>query len=157
MKKIKIMMIALMMYSTLLSFGQDTLRYSDISTENKPRGSYLYYLSKDGSVYSVGDNVFGPGKVMKKMEYDQFTSIPQAEINLGIHKFKKQHITGNHLMIAGLITTTLGSVLLNTSYSNKDLYGKQDNPNVYKTIIGLGSGLLVAGFIVNIDSFRHLK
>jgi hypothetical protein len=95
--------------------------------------------------------------VLKKMEYDQFMDIPQAEINLGIHKFGKQHRTGNHLMIAGLITTTLGSVLLNTSYSNKDLYGKQDNPNVYKTIIGLGSGLLVAGFVVNIDSFRHLK
>jgi hypothetical protein len=93
----------------------------------------------------------------KSNESVPFKDMPQAEINLGIHKFGKQHRTGNHLMIAGLITTTLGSVLLNTSYSNKDLYGKQDNPNVYKTIIGLGSGLLVAGFIVNIDSFRHLK
>ena len=55
----QLMMIALMMCSTLVSFGQssDTLRYSDISTENKPRGSYSYYLSKDGSVYSVGDKI----------------------------------------------------------------------------------------------------
>lgn len=95
--------------------------------------------------------------VLRRMEYEQFMDIPQAEINLGIHKFKKQHIIGNNLIIAGLITSTIGSILLNTSYSNKDLYGKQDNPNIYKTIIGLGSGLLVAGFIVNIDSFRHLK
>jgi len=38
-----------------------------------------------------------------------FKDMPQAEINLGIHKFGKQHKTGNHLMIAGLISAVIGS------------------------------------------------
>jgi hypothetical protein len=83
--------------------------------------------------------------------------IPQDEINLAIHKFGKQHRTGNHLIIIGGLLTGIGSITLYNSLSNKELYGKQDNPNIYKTIIGLGSGLLVTGFIINIDSFRHLK
>jgi hypothetical protein len=53
----QLMMIALMMCSTLISFGQDTLRYSDFNSEDRPRGSYSHYLSKDGSVYSVGDKI----------------------------------------------------------------------------------------------------
>ena len=57
MKKIKIMMIALMMCFTSVSFGQDTLRYTDLNSEIRPKGSYSHYLSKDGSVYSVGDKV----------------------------------------------------------------------------------------------------
>ena len=93
----------------------------------------------------------------KSNESVPFKDIPQAEINLGIHKFGKQHRTGNHLIIIGVLLTGIGSITLYNSLSNKELYGKQDNPNIYKTIIGLGSGLVVTGFIINIDSFRHLK
>jgi len=86
-----------------------------------------------------------------------FKDIPQSEINLGIHKFGNQHRTGNHLIIIGGLLTGIGSITLYNSLSNKELYGKQDNPNIYKTIVGLGSVLSVTGFIINIDSFRHLK
>ena len=88
--------------------------------------------------------------VLRKMEYEQFMAIPQAEINLGIHKFKKQHITGNNLIIAGLITSTIGSlIMMDQSISSKG------NPGIF--ITSAGGGLTTAGFIVNIDSFKHLK
>ena len=88
--------------------------------------------------------------VLRKMEYEQFMSMPQSEINLGLHKFKKQHIIGNNLIIAGLITTTIGSlIMMDQSISSKG------NPGIFITTIG--GGLTTAGFIVNIDSFKHLK
>ena len=74
-----------------------------------------------------------------------------------IYKFGKQHRTGNHLIIIGGLLTGIGSITLYNSLSNKELYGKQDNPNIYKTIVGLGSVLSVTGFIINIDSFKHLR
>ena len=89
-------------------------------------------------------------RVLKKMEYEQFMAISQSEINLGLHKFKKQHIIGNNLIIAGLITTTIGSlIMMDQGLSSKG------NPGIF--ITSIGSGLTTAGFIVNIDSFRHLK
>ena len=88
--------------------------------------------------------------VLRKMEYEQFMAMPQSEINLGLHKFKKQHIIGNNLIIAGLITTTIGSlIMMDQSISSKG------NPGIFITTIG--GGLTTAGFIVNIDSFKHLK
>ena len=82
--------------------------------------------------------------VLRKMEYEQFMSMPQSEINLGLHKFKKQHIIGNNLIIAGLITTTIGSlIMMDQSISSKG------NPGIFITTIG--GGLTTAGFIVNID------
>ena len=89
--------------------------------------------------------------VLKKMEYDQFMAIPQPEINLGLHRFKKQHITGNHLMIAGITSSFIGSLLMIDSLYAGDTYPA----GVVFTAIG--GGLTTAGFIVNIDSFRHLK
>ena len=89
--------------------------------------------------------------VLKKMEYDQFMAIPQSEINLGLHKFKKQHITGNHLMIAGIASSFIGSLLMIDSLYAGDTYP------VGIAFTALGGGLTTAGFIVNIDSFRHLK
>ncbi len=89
--------------------------------------------------------------VLKKMEYEQFMAIPQSEINLGLHKFKKQHITGNHLMIAGIASSFIGSLLMIDSLYAGDTYP------VGIAFTALGGGLTTAGFIVNIDSFRHLK
>ena len=102
--------------------------------------------------------------VLKKMEYEQFMSIPQSEINLGLHKFKKQHITGNHLIIAGIASSFIGSLLMISStkaYTSQGIYGT--SASTYSTypaglvFTALGGGLTTAGFIVNIDSFRHLK
>jgi hypothetical protein len=89
--------------------------------------------------------------VLKKMEYEQFMSIPQSEINLGLHKFKKQHITGNHLVIAGIASSFIGSLLMIDSLYAGDTYP------VGIAFTAIGGGLTTAGFIVNIDSFRHLK
>jgi hypothetical protein len=77
-----------------------------------------------------------------------FNDIPQSEINLGLHKFGEQHRTGNHLIIAGLVATTLGSLLINPI---KDSYPA----GVF--FMAVGGGLTTAGFIVNIDSFRHIR
>ena len=92
--------------------------------------------------------------VLKKMEYEQFMSIPQSEINLGIHKFGKQHKTGNHLMIAGLISTVIGSLIMIEDISDGPIL---DTYPAGVVLTAVGGGLTTAGFIVNIDSFRHLK
>jgi hypothetical protein len=92
--------------------------------------------------------------VLKKMEYEQFMAIPQSEINLGLHKFKKQHITGNHLMIAGIASSFIGSLLMIDSIYTGDTFTLVP-AGVFLTAVG--GGLTTAGFIVNIDSFRHLK
>ena len=89
--------------------------------------------------------------IYKKMLYDRFMSIPQSEINLGLHKFKEQHRTGNHLIITGIVATTLGSLFMIDSLYAGDTYPA----GVVFTVIG--GGLTTAGFIVNIDSFRHIK
>jgi hypothetical protein len=122
----------------ILSFNlsaQDTITKEPIRLSD-----YRYFPELKDSILNV----------LKKMEYEQFMSIPQAEINLGIHKFKKQHIIGNNLIIAGLITTTIGSlIMMDQGISSKG------NPGIF--ITSIGSGLTTSGFIVNIDSFRHLK
>ena len=96
----------------------------------------------------INDSIF------KKMLYDQFMAIPQSEINLGLHKFGKQHRTGNHLIITGIISTVIGSLIMMEDVSDgpiKDTYPA----GVVLTVVG--GGLTTAGFIVNIDSFRHIK
>jgi hypothetical protein len=56
MKKIKIMMMALMMCFVNVSFGQDTLKYNSLS--EKPEQWYFdVYQSKDGTCYKVGDKI----------------------------------------------------------------------------------------------------
>jgi len=80
--------------------------------------------------------------------------IPQSEINLGLHKFGKQHRTGNHLIIVGIISTVIGNLIMMEDISDgpiKDTYPA----GVVLTVVG--GGLTAAGFIVNIDSFRHIK
>ncbi len=57
MKTIQIMMMALMMCFTSVSFSQDTLKFSSLSSDIKPKGDYSYYESKDGSIYKIGDKV----------------------------------------------------------------------------------------------------
>jgi hypothetical protein len=54
---IKTTCLILFMCITTLSFSQDTLKYSDLSNGIKPVGEFTYYLSKDGSVYKVGDKI----------------------------------------------------------------------------------------------------
>ena len=50
------MMMALMMCSTLVSFGQDTLKYNSLS--EKPEEWYFdVYQSKDGNCYKIGDKI----------------------------------------------------------------------------------------------------
>ena len=96
----------------------------------------------------IADSLFN------KMLYDQFIAIPQSEINLGLHKFGKQHRTGNHLIITGIISTVIGSLIMMEDLSDgpiKDTYPA----GVVLTVVG--GGLTTAGFIVNIDSFRHIK
>lgn len=83
-----------------------------------------------------------------------FKDIPQSEINLGLHKFGKQHRTGNHLIITGIISTVIGNIIMMEDINDgpiKDTYPA----GVVFTVIG--GGLTTAGFIVNIDSFRHIK
>ena len=97
----------------------------------------------------INDSIF------KKMLYDQFMAIPQSEINLGLHKFGEQHRTGNHLIIAGLVATTIGGLL--TIYFS-DSYPNTSNsfpPGVVFSVAG--GGLTTAGLIVNLNSFRYLR
>ena len=89
--------------------------------------------------------------IYKKMLYDKFMSIPQSEINLGLHKFKEQHKLGNHLIIAGIASSLLGSLFMIDSLYAGDTYPA----GVVLTVVG--GGLTTAGFIINIDSFRHIK
>lgn len=49
-------MITLMMCSTLVSFGQETLRYSDLS-EKPGQWNFDNYESKDGYLYKTGDKI----------------------------------------------------------------------------------------------------
>ena len=99
--------------------------------------------------------------IYKKMLYDRFMSIPQSEINLGLHKFKEQHRTGNHLIITGIVATTLGSLLMvSSTKSSQGVYGNSSSGDSYPAGVfftAIGGGLTTAGFIINIDSFRHLK
>ena len=83
-----------------------------------------------------------------------FNDIPQSEINLGLHKFKEQHNLGNHLIVAGVIATTLGGLFISHSYKNPET-SDSFPPGVF--LMSVGGGLTTAGFIVNIDSFRHIK
>jgi hypothetical protein len=58
MKKVIFLMMALMMcFVTTITAQSDTLKYSDLSGSVKPKGEYTHYLSKDGVVYSVGDEL----------------------------------------------------------------------------------------------------
>jgi len=80
--------------------------------------------------------------------------IPQSEINLGLHKFGEQHRTGNHLIIIGIIATTIGGLLISDSYK----YPNTSNsfpPGVVFSVAG--GGLTTAGLIVNLNSFRYLR
>ena len=90
-----------------------------------------------------------------------FKDIPQSEINLGLHKFGKQHRTGNHLIITGIVATTLGSILMvSSTKSSQGVYGNSSSGDSYPAGVfftAIGGGLTTAGFIINIDSFRHLK
>ena len=97
----------------------------------------------------------------KSNESVPFKDIPQSEINLGIHKFGKQHRNGNHLIIAGIVSSALGGLFISKYYRNSPTesiwtqgYGTAASGIFFTT---LGAGLTTAGFIVNIDSFKHLK
>ena len=92
----------------------------------------------------------------------QFMAIPQSEINLGLHKFKKQHITGNHLIIAGIASSFIGSLLMISSTKPSTVISTSSSETITTYPSGVfftaaGGALLTAGFIVNIDSFKHLK
>jgi hypothetical protein len=52
----QLMMMVLMMYSTIVSFGQETLKYSDLS-EKPSQWKFEQYESKDGYLYKVGDKI----------------------------------------------------------------------------------------------------
>jgi hypothetical protein len=83
-----------------------------------------------------------------------FKDTPQSEINLGLHKFGEQHRTGNHLIIIGIIATTIGGLLISDSYK----YLNTSNsfpPGVVFSVAG--GGLTTAGLIVNLNSFRYLR
>ena len=110
----------------------------------------------------LDDNKDSIRNVLKKMEYDQFMAIPQSEINLGIHKFKKQHRTGNHLIIVGIASSIIGSLLIVSSTKPSTVISTSSSETITTYPSGVfftaaGGALLTAGFIVNIDSFRHLK
>tara|TARA_B110000093_G_C12707054_1_gene300604 strand:+ start:115 stop:639 length:525 start_codon:yes stop_codon:yes gene_type:complete len=50
-------LITLLLISfTLNSFCQ-TINYSDLDTNKRPRGKFITYVSKSGDVYSVGDKI----------------------------------------------------------------------------------------------------
>lgn len=127
------------------------LSVSAQDTTNKIRIILRTYSTMYVQANDIKDSI---RNVLKKMEYEEFMSIPQSEINLGLHKFKKQHITGNHLIIAGIVSSLIGGLIMITS-------NKADNPTDTYTsglvFTAIGGGLTTAGFIVNIDSFRHIK
>ena len=98
----------------------------------------------------------------KSNESVPFKDIPQAEINLGIHKFGKQHRTGNHLIIAGIASSIIGSLLIVSSTKPSTVISTSSSETITTYPSGVfftavGGALLTTGFIVNIDSFRHLK
>jgi hypothetical protein len=79
------------------------------------------------------------------------TGAEKAQRVIADEDLKKQHRTGNHLMIAGIASSFIGSLLMIDSLYAGDTYP------VGIAFTALGGGLTTAGFIVNIDSFRHLK
>ena len=83
-----------------------------------------------------------------------FKDIPQSEINLGLHKFGEQHRTGNHLIIIGVIATTIGGLLISDSYKYLNT-SNSFSPGVVFSVAG--GGLTTAGLIVNLNSFRYLR
>ena len=52
----QLMMMVLMMCLTIVSFGQETLRYSDLS-EKPAQWNFDNYESKDGYLYKTGDKI----------------------------------------------------------------------------------------------------
>lgn len=50
------MVLFLVFYASFSSFSQE-LRYSDFNTDKKLKGSFQSYVSKDGTVYNVGDTL----------------------------------------------------------------------------------------------------
>lgn len=50
------MVLFLVFYVSFSSFSQE-LRYSDFNTDKKLKGSFQSYVSKDGTVYNVGDRL----------------------------------------------------------------------------------------------------
>jgi hypothetical protein len=84
-----------------------------------------------------------------------------AQVNLrlkNVDKFGKQHRVGNHLMLSGIILNSIGLGIT----AHNLAYGSNKNNNINELKLGrgiivLGSGLTTAGWIINIDSFKHLK
>jgi hypothetical protein len=50
------MVLFLVFIASFSSFSQE-LRYSDLNTDKRPKGSFRSYVSKDGTVYQIGDTL----------------------------------------------------------------------------------------------------
>lgn len=78
-------MIALMMCLTTQLFSQELL-YSDLKNEERPKGTYESYLSKDNILYKVGDTIKinTPSGTNGKFVYIQKIDIMLNEYGVGV-------------------------------------------------------------------------
>ena len=89
------------------------------------------------------------------LEYDEFKTLNEPTFNLnGMDRFLKQHRTGNHIMIVGAIVSTVGCLFIGSTY-HKDFTVNNFVPGMIMTSVG--GGILSTGWIINIDSFKHLR
>ena len=89
------------------------------------------------------------------LDYDEFKILNEPTFNInGMDRFLKQHRTGNHIMIVGAIVSTVGCLFIGSTY-HKDFTDNNFVPGMIMTTVG--SGILATGWVVNIDSFKHLR
>jgi hypothetical protein len=93
----------------------------------------------------VMDNT-GTLSIIKPITREEINNI-NLRLN-GVNNFGKQHRTGNHFLIAGFLTTAIGTGMF-----------LQPNtiPEVGTGLLILGGILSTSGIIINIDSFKHLR
>jgi len=126
----QLILITLLMLSHFLSFGQFVKGKKKISP-----------ISIDSLDY-------------KDFERSISTNDAPINLNVGFNKFLNQHRKGNHIMIVGAVVSTVGCLFIGSTY-HKDFTDNNFAPGIIMTSIG--GGILATGWVINIDSFKHLR
>jgi hypothetical protein len=130
--------------------GWQTLNMSvdDVSMIFHPIQTYFRLINKSlkDAISSDKNKVFNSTLKTETQIKILNQEIDQVNLRLkNVDKFGKQHRTGNHLMLSGIIFNAIGLGII----GHNSAFGSG--------IIIAGSALSTVGWIINIDSFKHLK
>ena len=87
---------------------------------------------------------------------DLQADLNNVKTNLELHH--KQFKTGTNLIVAGIISASVGSLLATIDATNEDKNKASKTVRTLSTtVVIVGSGLSLAGWIVQLDSHKYFK